>query len=275
MIIQDFFNKWNGKFVDFDGFYGSQCSDLAQQYNKEVYGGPFLTGAAAADLWETYPVDYYERVLNTIDAIPKVGDMMIWKKTASLPYGHVGILSEASQMTFKSLDQNWPIGAPCSFVDHSYNGVIGFLRPIKPPIGTQYYLGIDLTNIESLKVCIQEWKNVADGLYVKKEEVAALTQTIANLNAQVATLEKSNNVLAEERRVCQLNLKDHVDCQSKIMQMTQELNQMKLDYEQSKSNWLISEVAYKKQLALLTTKYNATKSSIKKLLIDYIFGKSG
>lgn len=42
-------------FVDYDGAWGDQCVDLVQQYNKVIVGGPFLTGQAAKDIWETYP----------------------------------------------------------------------------------------------------------------------------------------------------------------------------------------------------------------------------
>lgn len=33
-----------------------------------------------------------------------------------------------------------------------------------------YYLGIDLNNKESVKVCVQTWKDVIDGKYIKKED---------------------------------------------------------------------------------------------------------
>lgn len=284
MSIQQFLDKYNSKFIDFDGYYGAQCVDLIQQYNKEVFGGPFITGQGASDIWETYPVDYYTRILNTIDAIPKEGDIAIWKKTTSLPYGHIAIVKSAGQLNFTSLDQNWPTGSNCHYVEHNYESplVLGFLRPIKKPLSEeQYYLGIDLTNIESVKVCIEMWKKVVDGLYVKKEELTSLNQnledkeeTITNLNTQIMALEKEKNILADELKICQKEGQLNLELNKKLLQATQELNQLKLDYENERTNWKISEVAYNKQLSLITTKYNATKSSIKKLLIDYIFGKT-
>jgi len=267
MTLKEFVDKYNGKLVDYDSFYGAQCSDLAQQYNKEMYGGPFLTGEAAADLWETYPVDYYERVLNTPDAVPTPGDMMIWKKTTSLPWGHVGICVEGDLNRFKSFDQNWPTGAPCSLVEHNYTGVIGFLRPIKSPLNDIDYKTLYEETLTKLNEKTQ-LETFLRGEIQKKDD------TINNLNNIISGLESEKNRLADELRVCELNSQVNAELNNKIIQLTQELNQLKLDYEQSKSNWQISEVAYQKQLALLTTKYAATKSSIKKLLIDYIFGKS-
>ena len=155
--------------------------------------------------------------------------------------------------------------------------------------GEQYYLGIDLNNKESIKVCVATWKDVIDGKYVKKEDSDKLIQaavlplkqtlsnkesTISNLNGQIAQLEKDKNMLADELKVCQQAGEVNVELNNKLIQVTQELNQIRLDLEQSRSNWSLKEVAYNKQISLLTTKYNATKSSLKKLLIDYIFGKT-
>ena len=40
MTYQEFKNKYNGKYVDYDGYYGAQCWDLAQKYFTEVLGVP-------------------------------------------------------------------------------------------------------------------------------------------------------------------------------------------------------------------------------------------
>lgn len=155
--------------------------------------------------------------------------------------------------------------------------------------GVDYFLGIDLNNKESIKVCVQTWKDVTDGKYIKKEDsdklitssVTPLKQTIldkeltiSNLNNQIAQLEKEKNVLADELKVCQTNGQSSVELNNNLIKVTQELNQLKLDYEKAKANWELKEVSYNRQISLLTTKYGATKSSIKKLLIDYIFGKT-
>lgn len=115
----------------------------------------------------------------------------------------------------------------------------------------------------------------------RKAEISKLNQaitdkdvTITNLNGQIAQLEKDKNTLADELKICQQAGEVNIELNNKLIQSTQELNQMKLDYEQSKSNWQLKEVTYNKQISLLTTKYNATKSSVKKLLVDYIFGKA-
>ena len=40
LTYSEFKNKYNGKYIDFDGYYGAQCWDLAQYYMKEVLNLP-------------------------------------------------------------------------------------------------------------------------------------------------------------------------------------------------------------------------------------------
>jgi len=153
----------------------------------------------------------------------------------------------------------------------------------------EYYLGIDLSNKESVKVCVQTWKDVIDGKYIKKEDCDKLIQnatiplkqtvadkesTISNLNGQISQLEKDKLSLSTEIDNLLKTVKDHEGCQTKIIEATNLKNQAEQDLAKSRGDWQLKEVALNKQIALLTTKYNATKSSVKKLLVDYIFGKT-
>lgn len=280
MTIQQFLDKYLGQFIDFDGYYGAQCVDLIQQYNKEVFGGGFIPGQGAADIWETYPTEIYNRVLNTIDALPQLGDIMIWKKTTSLPFGHIAIVKNASQTKFTSLDQNWPTGGKCQYIEHNYENpqVIGWLHPKTLPV----IIGVNEWE-QKLKIynsVFYKPEDVIKFIDDRKTEINTLNQaitdkdvTINNLNGQISNLEKEKNILADELRVCQSNNQSTSELNDKLILVTQELNQLKLNYEKAKGDWGLKEVGYNKQIALLTTKYNATKSSLKKLFIDYIFGK--
>lgn len=40
-----------GTFPDFDGYYGAQCMDGAQMFNRDCVGGPPLVGNAV-DVWK-------------------------------------------------------------------------------------------------------------------------------------------------------------------------------------------------------------------------------
>lgn len=129
MTIQQFFDRWLNKICDWDGYYGGQCVDLYDQYCQDVVGSPIILIGGAADIWSNYPTSHFDRVLNTPTAIPKLGDVMIWDRTSSLPYGHVSIFKSGDINNFTSFDQNWPTGSVCKFVNHNYNGVIGWLTP--------------------------------------------------------------------------------------------------------------------------------------------------
>lgn len=130
MTIKDFFNKWNGKGIDFDGYYGYQCVDLYRQYCQEVLGipqSPKVTGAS--NIWESYLKEHFIEIKNTPDAIPQFGDIIIWNKYAGGGYGHVAIFDSGDVDSFTSFDQNWPVGSLCHFQPHNYTNVIGWLRP--------------------------------------------------------------------------------------------------------------------------------------------------
>ena len=63
--------------------------------------------------------------------MPKKNDIMVWKKSKSMPYGHIAICDGVGDTKyFYSYDQNWTgRGDPCTRIKHNYNGVAGVLRP--------------------------------------------------------------------------------------------------------------------------------------------------
>lgn len=144
MTYQEFFNKWNGKGINFDLYYGNQCMDLYQQYNKEVVGANISIPADPAyKVWyeNKYPLNYYIKVLNTPDAIPQKGDVIIWKPTLNGGFGHIAVCDTADLYKFTSFDQNFPsqgyydsngnfIGTGVAHLqNHNYDNVYGWLHP--------------------------------------------------------------------------------------------------------------------------------------------------
>lgn len=133
MNTKQFIEKYNGKGVDYDKSFGFQCCDLFNQYLFDVL--------KIQDPIKMFPVvsafqiyDYamrnkdWEVIANDPYAVPKSGDIIVWKKTKSLPHGHVGIFVSGDVMKLKSFDQNWPIGSLSKIVDHNYDGVLGWIR---------------------------------------------------------------------------------------------------------------------------------------------------
>lgn len=136
ITLDQFVNEFNNTYVDWDGWYGNQCWDLAAAYVAMVIGCPSLpTGPnlAARECFEVFaePLpEFFIRIGNTPDPsnIPQAGDVIIWGSTLG-PDGHIAICLSANANGFVSLDQNWPIGSLAHKVQHNYNSVIGWLRP--------------------------------------------------------------------------------------------------------------------------------------------------
>ena len=89
LTIQGFFDKFNGKCVDFDCYYGCQYVDLAQEYNRDVVGAnqnQELTGFAAQDIWydNGFSAALYTKIANTATKFPNEGDIVIWNDPVSL-----------------------------------------------------------------------------------------------------------------------------------------------------------------------------------------------
>ena len=141
MTYDEFFAKWLGKGCDVDGAYGRQCKDVFSAFNRDVVGAPYLVGNAG-EIWYKAPTKYYEKIINTITAVPQKGDIMIWLPYWGNSFGHISICYSANIMWFTSLDQNWPkqgyydskgnfIGTGvCHFQNHNYlwPKVVGWLR---------------------------------------------------------------------------------------------------------------------------------------------------
>jgi hypothetical protein len=133
MTFQDFLEKYNGKYIDFDGYYGAQCMDLEHQYCLEVLGigdHTVLAAPSAKEVYNNFPTvkgnELFEQIGNTPTNTPQEGDIMFW---GSGTWGHVAVFVEGDANSFRSFDQNYPTGSPCHIQNHiNYTGVLGWLR---------------------------------------------------------------------------------------------------------------------------------------------------
>ncbi|MEX5651216.1 CHAP domain-containing protein [Staphylococcus cohnii species complex 1658] len=131
-------STYNKGGVDFDGWYGKQCMDLATAYCYYLSNGTFRpTGNAIALISQWLP-NTFTRIKNAASTRPQKGDLVVWGYGSYAVYGHVGIVTngdpDGNLMTFISMDQNWfnaslTQGSPPAYVKHNYSGVWGFIRP--------------------------------------------------------------------------------------------------------------------------------------------------
>lgn len=260
MKLQNFIDKYNGKAVDFDGYYGPQCVDLAQQYNKELFNGPFLSGNGAKDIWNTYPQSIYDRVANSPTGVPNPGDIIIWGSSYG-PYGHIAICIEANVNNFKCLSQNDPIGALTGIRDYpNYNGVLGWLHPKQT------------TQVDDcpakLKQVTEERDKLNGVITGKDETISNLNTTINDKNNQITKL--SGDVSTLQQQV--------LDRDSRIASLTEQslkvkpLEEQVAELERQKKVWGELEASYKQQINGHKVKWDMIKlpytKLLKKLLID-------
>lgn len=147
MTLQDFITQNDGKGLDFDGAYGNQCMDLFEYYNRDVIGNPTPVAGNAIDVQRTFPPAYYSWVANTPTGVPTPGDVVIWNEFAGLtgPAGHIDVFLSGDANSFTGFDQNWPTqedingngtGVCHKQIHNNYDGVAGWLHPLKDPNGT-------------------------------------------------------------------------------------------------------------------------------------------
>ena len=89
----DFYNRWNGKYVNKDGYYGAQCWDGTAQYEDEICGHVTHTDihGYACDIWESRKTN---GILNNFVevSVMQAGDICVFKKDPTYtPYSHIAI----------------------------------------------------------------------------------------------------------------------------------------------------------------------------------------
>ncbi len=138
MNFDEFYKKYIGKSIDFDGVSGVQCVDLVKQYLKDCYNIKAGAWGNARDYWLNFenikPLkDNFIKILNTPDFVPQKSDIVVWSGDISNSnnYGHIAIATGVGNThQFYTIDQNWN-GKPCKEVLHNYYAVYGVLRPKK------------------------------------------------------------------------------------------------------------------------------------------------
>lgn len=275
MQFNDFINKWNNQPCDFDGWYGTQCVDLYDQYCQDVIGCPIILINGASDIWENYPLEYFNRVLNTPEAVPQEGDVIIWDKTTTLPFGHVSVFISGDINSFTSFDQNWPIGSKCHYQEHNYSGVLGWLHPkIITDTTDVNYKGYDLTNRDSMRVAVDILVKLQSGELIDKikydADIKTKEETISNLNSQIQKLEKDTSLkdsaigsLKQQVLIQDGELKG-LRTQAQMWTEKQKIyTQMELNYQSDKLSWAQYQQTTNRKVAQLeNTSYKTIKTDV-------------
>lgn len=136
MTFDNFFDKYLGTKIDYDGVSGVQCVDLIKLYLDKVFGIKAGAWGNARDYWLSFdsrePLKKnFTKIKNTADFVPKKGDIVVWSGdiSASNDYGHIAVAcGEGNTSAFYSYDQNWN-GKEVKKIKHNYTALYGVLRP--------------------------------------------------------------------------------------------------------------------------------------------------
>lgn len=193
MTFDEFVSKYTNRPVDFDGVYPNQCMDLMHQYVYDVLNltdRRLLAHPSAYQLFTDFTeTDYFEKIANTPTGVPQKGDIVLFNKTSTNPYGHVCVFVEGDANAFKSFDANFPTGSLPHVQDHKYTNCLGWLHPKKAPQNVQVEQG----TFEQLVGKSSEYDKFVAGGFPHLEDVQKVINeketTIQNLTKDINACE--------------------------------------------------------------------------------------
>jgi len=192
-----------------------QCTDLANDYIDRVWGLKVIIGTDAKDFPERITPGM-EFIKNTVDYLPKAGEIAVWSGGAGGGAGHIAVvLRKGLRTTFRSLDQNWSKPLFITEEKHSYTIVRGFIRkkesmpatdPLKECLSQHSKLVTEATKkdktIEGLEIDILKKETEIKGLNTSLEETS---DQITTLGKQVSAYK--GEVTKKENEIIELNKK--------------------------------------------------------------------
>lgn len=210
----DFRTKYNGKGIDFDGYYGDQCVDEINQYLVDVLGitNPIviLPGNTAFDIYQNYHGTQFTKIDNSPTNVPHEGDIIFFKpnipgQTGSA--GHVALFISGDVNSFRSLDQNYPTGTLVHEQNHTYDAVAGWLHPNTSPVSPGTTQGGLPPNYDEIIGKATKWDTMNAAGY---SDLATIQKTIDSL-----TDARDNN-----QKAYQEELTKNTDLTNQIKELT-------------------------------------------------------
>lgn len=110
-----------------------QSVDLANAYLDRCWDMPPISGHAIT--WQHAMLPGWRWIPADPLRMPYLGDLVLWADTPHYGIGaggHVAIAIDASFGPLLVYEQDWPGIPTCEFADHSFLGVVGWLRSPSP-----------------------------------------------------------------------------------------------------------------------------------------------
>lgn len=128
MTYEEFKNKYDGKYIDYDKQFGNQCWDLGQQYFTECLEVPaYVLGGSGMVSNMLYPpkrndLDTYFEEVDVHDMY--AGDVCIWDYGNGM--GHIAIFDSWDGTRCWYFSQNYPLGSNCHLQAINEPGIHAF-----------------------------------------------------------------------------------------------------------------------------------------------------
>jgi hypothetical protein len=281
MVIKELFDAYEGLWIESSSIDTSgtrdQCVDLFRVYNRKVIGGNDMAGNAV-DYFTNYPVVYYDKIPNTPTGVPQLGDVIVWGTTYGT-YGHISVCTDiADTKGFTSFDQNDPLKSKCHFQPHTYNGVLGWLRPKQLPIEesgltederrTLDYLANSKTG-DNLEGTVRSWYDCYLAKPGQESKVKQLEGFIAKWVEEWKLPEGSNLVEVENEMAKLMVIEDR-------LQEYRDSIELCVGTFPTDSALLLAHSAIRKQIDILTSERDSLQQKLdeSKIPVGYKFLKS-
>ena len=239
MTLNEFIDKYLGKKVDYDGYYGGQCVDLYRQYVEDVLGFPQSPGVGgASEIWGSASGKYYDFIVNGLYDVPERGDIVVWDRGVGGGFGHVAIYLFGDVNSFTSLDQNWPTLDKVTKTKHNYTNVIGWLHP-KENMPDDDFGDMVYKSTQHDETCKYIW---GDDVDPRQKSSKDIQQYIGGLKSQITTLQnkdaESKAIIATQKeqistlegRVEQRE-NENLELQTAYNRITKEINDLRVSAE--------------------------------------------
>lgn len=157
--LNEYVKKVEWLCIDYDNVYWHQCVDLIKHYSQNVLGLKLWSfGGSAKTGWfnksNTFPSEFFEKIINTASAIPQSGDIIFIK--TNTPYWHVAIVLDADIKKIKVLEQNtwnwnWRgYDDRVKISEYNYDKIIGWY----------HYINESVTIVSEIDKKLEEAKNL-------------------------------------------------------------------------------------------------------------------
>jgi len=131
LSLSAFVSRYDRKSVDYDGYYGAQCVDLARVWIHNIGGVQFPPlSKGAKDAFRLAQSQFWTKVKNSPSNYPPAGAIVVFDAKPGNAFGHIAIARPGcTKKTLLSFDQNWSLHHACSLEKHNYSSdhVIGWL----------------------------------------------------------------------------------------------------------------------------------------------------